>query len=195
MSEYRASTRPDLIYSLPVAAGVKLWKGRLLAVNAAGFGVVAEDEPGLIVLGKIRDTVDNTDGMDGDKIVSYETGSFLYENSTSHPVTQAHFGKPVFIEDDITVSSSPGAGNCFAGFFSGYTNTQSMSGKVWVDTRPLPMIAAFFVANPDNNWRLSADPETGASLFQLWNQDQEAWQTVQLAGAAGLETLLIGAVA
>lgn len=189
--EFDAKDRIDQVFSLPAKGAVNYYKGRLLAVDITdGRAQIAADAANLIVVGKIDATRLNEDGAHGDLIVPYNTGTFLYRNSATHPVTQAHYARPVFVEDDITVGTDPGTHNVFAGFFRGFSN---ISPGVWIDTRPLPLIAAFFGNNPANNWRLSADPDTGASVLQLWNQDQDKYQTIQLAGAAGFERLVIEA--
>lgn len=185
--EYTAPTRFNVAYSLPAAAGQVYYRGRLLAVDVNGRAAAALDEPGLIVVGRIEETVDNSTGLHGDAVVPYRLGAFAYRNSGTDPVTQAVYGRPVFIEDDITIRSSPGDNNIFAGFFRGFDER----GDVWVDTQWLPMFAAWFGNNPNNNWRLSVDPETGGTVFQLWNQDAGLYQTIQIAGAPGAEHLVI----
>jgi len=187
LAAFAAATRFDQVFSLPAKAEREYAAGRLLAVDLAdGRAARAADTAGLMVVGRCEVYVDNTEGNNDDVMVRYITGTFSYNNSTAHPIPQSHYGKPVFVENDTTVGTDPGTNNIFAGFFRGFER-----GKVWIDTRPLPMLAVFFGNNPNNNWRLSADAETGASVLQLWNQTQEAYQTVQLDGADGLERLII----
>lgn len=185
--EYLAPTRFDEYYVLPAAAGKAYYRGRMLAVDAQGRAAAAADQAGLIVVGRIENSVDNVFGLHGDHLVKFRLGTFAYANSKTDPITQALFGKPVFIEDDITIRATPGEHNIFAGFFRGFTE----QGGVWVDTRSLPMLAAWWGANPANNWRLSVDAITGGTVFQLWNQDSQAYQTVQLAGLPGTENIII----
>lgn len=193
MSERSTSYRPDLIYSLPAKAESIYYRGRLLAVDTRdGRAAAAADSPYLQVLGVIRDTIDNSTGAHGDKVVVYDTPTALFDNSGTDPITQARYGRPIFVEDDITVRATPGDNNVFAGFFRGFRNTTDTR-QVWVETRPLPLFAAFYGNNPDSNFRWSLDADTGAPIFQLWNQDQNTWQTVQLAGAAAAEHLIIAA--
>lgn len=189
MSEHLSSHRFSEVFSLPAKAGDIYYAGRLLAVDLTdGRATQAEDAAGLIVCGRIESTVDNSAGGHGDLTVNYRLGTFLFKNSGGDPVTQARYGRPVFLADDITVRSSPGDHHVFAGVFRGFGPGGD---GVWVDTRLLPIWASFYESNPDSNFRFSADPDTGAPILQLWNQDQETWQTVQLAGAAGLERLII----
>jgi hypothetical protein len=193
MPEYLSATRPDEVYAVPAKAASVYYKGRLLGVDTTdGRAKAAADVANLVVAGRIDATVDNSDGAHGDKLVPFANGVFLFKNDPAAPLTQAHFMKPCYVKDDITVSASPGNHNVFAGLFRGFHNN---SDGVWVDSKVLPSIAHFFGNHPDSNWRLSTDPDTGASIFQLWNQDQETWQTVQLAGLPGIERLIIAAAA
>lgn len=192
--ERSTNYRPDLIYSLPAKAGTVYYRGRMLAVDSQdGRAAAAADAANLRVLGVVRDTVDNSAGAHGDKVVAYDTPTALFDNSGTSPITQACYGKPVFIQDDVTVRATAGDNNVFAGFFRGFANNDTA--KCWVEMRPLPLFAAFYGNNPDSNFRWSVDPDSGAPIFQLWNQDQQTWQTVQLAGAAGAERLIIEAAA
>ena len=180
-----------MVYSLPAKGGAVYSAGRMVAVDMLdGRAAPAADAPRLIVQGRIEKTVDNSTGANGDMMVPFLTGVFLYKNSGSAPVVQARYGQPIFIEDDITVSLDPGDNNIFAGFFRGF---EADGQRVWVDTRPLPQIASFFGNNPNSNWRLSVDTGTGATVFQMWNADQATFQTVQLGGASGAENLIIAA--
>jgi hypothetical protein len=193
LSEFDSKSRFDREYSLPAKAGRTYWQGRLLAVDLTdGRATAAADAASTVVLGRIERTVDNSAGPNDAKVVPYRVGTFGYRNSTLHPILGTGYGQPCFIEDDITVSANPGNNNVFAGFFRGFPN---LGTYVWVDTQPLALLAAFFGNNPNANWRFSSDPDTGAPLFQLWNQDQAKFQTIQLAGAAGAERLIIAAAA
>jgi hypothetical protein len=189
MDPFNASTRFDERYHLPAQAASYYADGHILAVNTqTGRAVLAADLANRIVMGRTSGTVNNLTGAHGDKLVTYDLGVFLYKNSATSPLLQSHYGKPCYIEDSTTVSASPGTNNVFAGFFRGFHN---LGEGAWVDMRPLPMIAAFFGGHPSSNFRLSTDPTTGAPIFQLWNQGQETYQTVQLDGLDGLERLII----
>lgn len=189
MSEYLSSHRFSEVFSLPAKGGEIYYAGRLLAVDLTdGRAKVAADAASLILCGRIETTVDNLLGEHGDKTVNYRLGTFLYKNSGADPIVQARYGRPVYLADDITVRSSPGTHNVFAGVFRGFGPGGD---GVWVDTRLLPIWASFYESNPDSNFRFTSDPGTGAPIFQMWNQDQDTWQTVQLAGTAGTERLII----
>lgn len=193
MSEFNSSTRFAVQFSLPAKAGQVYWAGRLLAVDLAdGRAAAAADAAQRVVLGRIEHTVDNRSGANDAVAVPYRLGTFCFNNSTSHPILGEAYGQPCYIEDDITVSANPGENNVFAGIFRGFPN---LGNGVWLDLAPLPLLAAFFGNNVNANWRFSSDPDTGAPIFQLWNQDQAKFQTIQLAGAAHAERLIIAAAA
>lgn len=192
MSERKTSTRFEECFSLPAKAATEYFAGRMLGTDANGRAVAAIAAAGLIVVGMINSSVDNIAGAHGDKQVPYRVGTFLFENDPAAPLTQAHVNKPCFLKDDITVTADPGEFNVIAGIFRGFHNN---SDGVWIDSRYMGLIAVHFGANPESNWRLTADPDSGASIFQLWNQTQQAWQTVQLEGAVGVEHLVIQAAA
>lgn len=184
MAAYDSPVRPDLVHSVPVREDDVFYEGRILAVDADGYGASAADAAGLRVLGRIHAGVDATGVADDVVRVSYDLGVFAYENSASNPVTAAHYLRPVFIEDDITIAGSPGSHNVVAGICRGFFGS-----KVWVDMKVLPGIAAWF-GNPDANFRISSNA-AGVPIFQLYNGTRGLWQEVQLSGADGVETLVI----
>lgn len=191
MSEYKGSSRFDQVYSLPAKAASIYYLGRMVAVDLTdGRARSAADAANCVVLGRVETTVDNSGGLNGDLRVPYRLGTYLWKNDPAHPVLSTHYGKPCYIKDDITVSASPGTNNVFAGTFRGFDD---LGEGVWVDSRSLPILAAFFGNNPGSNWRWSSDATSGDPIFQLWNQDQNTFQTVQLAGAADAERLIIAA--
>lgn len=185
-SPYDSPTRDDGSHSVPVRGDAIFSSGRILAVDDEGYAVEAADAAGLIVLGRISKDIDATDLSDGDVVVPFDVGVFAFANSGAGPVLAEHYGRPVFIEDDVTVTADPGDNNVFAGFCRGFLDS-----RVWVDMRVLPMLAAFFGNNPDANFRYSVNADR-QPVLQLWNQTQSAWQTVQLAGASGTERVIIG---
>lgn len=117
------------LFSVPVAAGVRLFAGALLAANATGFAVPGEEDDELVALGRSEEAVDNTDGEDGDLHVLVRSGrAFRWKNSALDAVTQASLGRVVYIEDDETVSATSNEGaRSVAGVMLGLEN-----GEVWV---------------------------------------------------------------
>jgi hypothetical protein len=177
--------RPDLSHSVPMRGEADFGLGRILAVDAFGYGAPAADEAGLIVLGRIRSSVEAFGLLDGERFVSFDVGVFAFRNSGAHPATAESYGRPLFIEDDVTVSADPGENAVMAGFCRGFEGS-----LVWVDMKTLPMVSGFFGSHPAANFRITAGAG-GAPVFQLFNATREIWQTVQLSGADGAEALVI----
>ncbi|HTJ78533.1 MAG TPA: hypothetical protein VL357_06015 [Rariglobus sp.] len=90
----------------PVAAGVILYAGALLALSATGFAVPAANTAGLKVIGRSEQTIDNSAGADGDLDVVVKAGVFGYNNSATNPVGVADVGKTAYVEDDNTVATT-----------------------------------------------------------------------------------------
>lgn len=105
--------------SVPVAANVKIHAGSLVAANAAGFAVPGAVATTLTYLGRSEQFVDNTGGADGAKtLLVRRNKAFKWRNHGADPVTQAEFGKIVYIVDDETVAKTHGG------------NTRSEAGRV-----------------------------------------------------------------
>lgn len=177
--------RPDNAHSVPVRADDVFSVGRMVCVDVDGYGAAAEDAAGLRMLGRVRNNVDATGLEDGETRVVFDVGVFAFDNDGADPVTQAHYLRPVFVADDVTVSASPGSHNVVAGICRGFEGS-----KVWVDSKVLPSIAGWFGNHPDANFRISANA-AGVPIFQLYNATRALWQEVQLKGADGAETLVI----
>jgi hypothetical protein len=103
----------------PVAAGVKIFAGALVALNAAGYLVPGSVSTTLRYQGKAEDFADNTGGADGAKKVAVRRNlAFKFANHQADPVAQADVGNPVYIVDDQTVAKTNGV------------NTRSPAGKL-----------------------------------------------------------------
>lgn len=118
------------IYSLGVAANVKILAGSLVALNAAGYAVPGSTATTLKGFGRAEETVDNTGGAAGAVNVNVKKGVFQFANSAStDEITIAEVKTDCYIVDDQTVAKTNG------------TNTRSIAGKVdsvdaggvWVD--------------------------------------------------------------
>lgn len=123
--------------SFPVKAGVKIFKGALVVLNA-GFLAPATTALNLIAVGRAEEFIDNTgSGVNGQDAsgnplecpVSH--GSFLWENSAAGDlIAQTEVLKAVYLVDDHTVAKTDATG------------TRSIAGKVtrvdaagvWVET-------------------------------------------------------------
>ncbi len=103
---------------LKVKTNVKINQGALVALDAAGYAIAAATATTLIAVGRAEESVDNTGGADGAKLVNVTPGVFKFANSGSDAVVQAGTLKDCFIVDDETVAATNG------------TNTRSRAGKV-----------------------------------------------------------------
>ncbi len=116
--------------AIPVKASTKIYAGSLVAINA-GYAVPASAAQGLIVVGRARQTKDNTSGANGDLTVEVERGIFRFGNSSSgDAIAQADVGKLCYAVDDQTVAKTNGdaAARSAAGIIIGLDG----SAGVWV---------------------------------------------------------------
>ncbi len=110
----------------PVDGGSVIYYGALIALNAAGFVVPADDAAGLVVIGVAEQTVDNSDGSDGDVSVKYVTGVEVEFTNAGGTIEQADMY--AFAEDDDAVTDYGGSTNKnFVGPVTSFTST-----KAWV---------------------------------------------------------------
>ena len=100
------------IYSFPVAAGVHIYRGAIVAVSE-GYAQPAKDEVDdashLLVVGIAWEEADNSDGGDGDKDVRVHDG--LRYRIDYAGADQTVVGKLATVVDDATVSKYQGAGH------------------------------------------------------------------------------------
>lgn len=97
------------IIPVPVAAGVKIFAGALVAANAAGHCVPGSVAADLTYLGRAEESVDNTNGAAAAATALVRRGkSFKWGNDGS--ITQAHLMKNAYIVDDQTVAATDGTG-------------------------------------------------------------------------------------
>lgn len=109
----------SVLVGFPVAAGVKIFAGALVAANATGFAAPGAGAATLTYLGRAEEQIDNTGGADGAKTILVRRRlAFKWLNSAADLITQADIGKSCYIFDDQTVAKTSGA------------NTRSPAGKV-----------------------------------------------------------------
>ncbi|MFA5688584.1 MAG: hypothetical protein WC959_05510 [Kiritimatiellales bacterium] len=116
------------VLGFKIAAGQKLYLGKLVGLNDDGYAVDGDDTDLAKVLGRAEQTVDNTDGADGDQMIAVRRGIFKWNNDATDPVVQADVGQTVYLKDGVTVcadDSGVEAGVC----------TAVESDGVWVETR------------------------------------------------------------
>jgi len=108
----RQTERRDLgLFGVPVKAGAVIIAGFAAVVDATGHAVPVSVASDLTYLGRYEDSVDNTNGADGDVYVLVRNDSaFHFANSSSDPVVQASFGKACYLQDGETVAATDGAG-------------------------------------------------------------------------------------
>lgn len=129
MADRKTPMRDGEMLVLPVAASTKVEAGHMIALGADGYAVPAADAVGLTVMGRAEETVDNTDGADGDLYVAVQRKkAFAYANSVANAVDVSHVGGNVYVEDSETVASAGGSNNIVAGKCLGVG-----SDGVWVE--------------------------------------------------------------
>lgn len=107
-----------VLIPVPIAASTKIYAGSLVAANASGYAVPGSTATTLTALGRAEESVDNSAGSAGAKVVTVRRGVFKFANLAADAVTQAELGKTAHIVDDQTVAKTSG------------TNTRSAAGKV-----------------------------------------------------------------
>jgi len=99
-----------LLIAVPLAAGVKIFAGSLVAASAAGLATPGAVAATLTYLGRAEEQIDNTGGAASAKSVLVRRGeAFKFANLAADPVTQASLGKVCYIADDQTVAATNGA--------------------------------------------------------------------------------------
>jgi hypothetical protein len=109
--------RMGSVFGVPAKANAVLLAGTI-AVASAGFAAGATTAVGLIALGRVEETVDNTGGADGAKTVKVCRGIFKFANHAGDLVTQAGAFADCFLVDNQTVAATSGG------------STRSRAGKV-----------------------------------------------------------------
>lgn len=94
-----------------VAAATKIYKGALIAKNAAGHVVPASDTAALKVLGIAEEQVDNSAGAAAAKTCSYITGVEVDLVNAGGAIVQAGKGALCYVSDDNGVTTAAVAAN------------------------------------------------------------------------------------
>lgn len=107
------------IIAVPVATGVKIFAGALVAASATGFATPGATATTLTYLGRAEAQADNTTGANGAISVQVRRNkAFKFANLGADLVVQADLGKNCYIVDDQTVAKTSGG------------STRSVAGKV-----------------------------------------------------------------
>ena len=110
-----------------VAAATTIYKGALIAKNAAGFVVPASDTAALVVIGVAEEQVINS-GANGAKTVKYATNLAVELVNGGGAIVQASKHALCYVADDQTVTTAAVAVNDIpAGKVMEFTTT-----AVWV---------------------------------------------------------------
>ncbi len=104
---------------IPVAAGVKLHAGAMVAITAAGYLAPVTAVATLKGAARNARLVDNTGGAAGAVTAEQELGTFRWENSAAADlITRADIGSDAYGVDDQTVAKTNGG------------DTRSVVGKI-----------------------------------------------------------------
>jgi len=118
----------------PVLNGVKIYKGSLVCITAAGYAKPMVAASSLVAVGRASETVDNTDGNAGDLTINVEQGVFKWAvNGTA--VTIADIGVLAYGYDDQTITKSSSSAS-IAGTIYGVDS----DGGAWICTYVAPAV-------------------------------------------------------
>ncbi len=92
-----------IMMNAPVAAGELIEKTNMVALNASGYLEKATKKEGLTVVGIATGNADNRMGSDGDEVVSFKSGGFVFKQEGINPTDLM---KTAYIEDTETVTTS-----------------------------------------------------------------------------------------
>lgn len=109
-----ANRKEGKLISYPMAA-VKIPKGALVSINAAGYATNASDTAGEKFAGVAYETVDNSSGSAGDLFVRVETtGTFVFVDGGANGA-QTDVGAEFNIVDNQTVTDAATTNSVKAG--------------------------------------------------------------------------------
>lgn len=104
MANDRNTPRRDgLGLRLPVAAGVRLFAGRMVGVNADGNAVPGGSPAAVVIVGIAQEQIDNRDGTAGAQSIDVRRGTFQLKPAAAG-ITLAAYGKRVKATDDESVA-------------------------------------------------------------------------------------------
>jgi len=99
--------RDGNLIAVPVNADAVIYAGAIVVITPTGYAERGFAAPDVTYVGRAENSVDNTNGNDGDLAVNVRRGmAFKWKNSSTDPVTQAGLGKPCFIQDDETLAAT-----------------------------------------------------------------------------------------
>ncbi len=95
--------RDGLGFALPVAAGVRIFAGCMVGLNATGYAVPGASMAAVAIVGIAQERIDNRDGTDGAQSIDVRRGMFLIKPGATG-ITRANYGQPVKAADDDSVA-------------------------------------------------------------------------------------------
>lgn len=101
-----------------MAGATTIYKGAIVAKNAAGYVLPAADVAGQTVIGVAAETVINA-GANGAAEINVITGVFKFNSLGADPVVQADMHGIVRVADDNTVRNAGGTADIIAGICEG----------------------------------------------------------------------------
>lgn len=120
-------------FSRPVAAGVNIFAGALVVLNAAGYAEPGTTSTAVIADGRAEDPANNVGGANAAINVPVHAGIFLWDNSAGGDlIAQANVGATCYVVDDHTVALTTGGGTRSPA--GKIVDTDPATGKVWVAT-------------------------------------------------------------
>lgn len=103
--------RTGQVYSRPVAAGVTIYGGALVVLNAAGYAEPGVTSTTVTADGRAEYGVNNAAGAAGAVNVDVRPGIYRYANSAGgDAIAQANVGANCYVVDDQTVALTNGGG-------------------------------------------------------------------------------------
>jgi len=97
------------IVVIGAGAGVQIFAGSQVVLNATGFAIPGKTATGLTYIGRAEEYVDNRGGADGAKsVVIRREKAFKWANDGT--INQTKLFKPAYVVDDETVSGTDGGG-------------------------------------------------------------------------------------
>lgn len=109
-AERNTKYKPGELMGFPVAADTKVYKGGLTVLDG-GYAKPGTEGTGLVAVGMAIETVDNSGGSAGDKVVTVRPGIYAWLNSSGNDtITQADVGSVCYVVDDERVAKTDGNG-------------------------------------------------------------------------------------
>lgn len=96
------------IISVPVATGVTIYAGAIVAANNSGYATPGAVAATLTYLGRAEEQVVNAGANGAKNILVRRKKGFKWDNYGSDAVTVALLGKNCYIYDDATVAATSG---------------------------------------------------------------------------------------